>query len=551
MDRFQGIFDQGFSGLLQESNRKTMPDYIEKLAEQEINYEPPKLDVPNILFDKDQNLTRANELTSDGSRESNRQNRFTEERNEREASDNRVRNIDKVAFEAYDKQLGFEGIKSSLLSKFPREQVIRYLEAKVKLFLDKFSFLGFENIEEKKANIVEQSKEEFKITRSTVHDILEKFSKLEYISNAVVKEYKDLLHSKRPLDVVSTFMFSHDCIKQSYYKQKEARVTFQRDSDEKQLTLRDIDNNTQKNSTLRKQDVFATMLNEYKQGINSRLSKSEIGKKLSKVHGFDKFQEFSTKFKNDVMMIDRFANRQTFDTDFASSTLKGVEIQPKAKPISIDVKAMTNFSFNLMTSGNSLEKVKESLKKNFGFEAATQFLASNEHKLQKHYGQLGYLFIDSNIYENCEKMATAYSNLQHAGSKLIYSMKANEKCPGCSLNKEGSCSKTGLLISNNPIVRSSRATKRVFEKASSFVPQTYIDIFVPQIKDSNLELVSRFALGIEVALNDEKKNIGKQASKDRSESDFYQGFSNVSTYNVDIEEKQSASKIVDDILGKS
>lgn len=551
MSELNGIFDQGFSGLLQDSNRKTMPDYIEKLAEQEINYEPPKLEVPNILFDKDSGLSRANELTSDGSRESRQDNRFTVERSEREAKDIKISSINKFVDNSVEKGNSFDDVRASLLSKLSREQTNRFLEAKTKLFLDKFSFLGFENIEEKKANIVEQSKNEFKITRSTVHDILNKFSKLEYISNSVVKQYKDLLRLKRPLDVVSKFMFSFETIKKSFYEEKEARVVFQRDIDEKTHTIRDVDNNSQKNSTIKKLDVFATMLDEYKQGIYSKLSRSEISKKLAKIHGYDSFLEFSGKFKNDITRIERFANRQTFSTDFASSALQGVEIQPKAKAISIDSKAMLNYAFDLMTFGNELELIKSSLKKKFGLEAASLFLNENESKLKKHYGQIGYLFIDSNIYSSCDEMASSYAKLRHVGSKLIYSLKANPKCANCTIHKEGTCSKVNLLVSNNPIVRSPRAAKRVFEKASSFVSRAYIDCFIPQLKESNLELVSSFTLGLQAAIDEEKKNIGKRASKDRSETtDAQEAFVSAQTYDIDISGKTSYSKIIDDVLGE-
>src|SRR5271157_3363889 len=67
MDKFQGIFDQGFSGIYEDSN-KTLPDYLDILAEQEKDFKPEEFDTPIIPFDKDSSLSRANELTSDGSR---------------------------------------------------------------------------------------------------------------------------------------------------------------------------------------------------------------------------------------------------------------------------------------------------------------------------------------------------------------------------------------------------------------------------------------------------------------------------------------------------
>lgn len=553
MDKFQGIFDQGFSGMLQESSRKTMPDYIEKLAESEIGYEPPEIEVPNIPFDKDSGLSRANELTSDGSRESRQENHFTIEKTEREAYNNRMFAIDKEVNKQLEAKTGYIKIRSCLYKKHPKETVIKYLQSKIKLILNKYAFLGFENLEEKHANIVDQSNRDFKVRRSTVHEILDNFSKFEYVTSDDIKGYKNLLSEHRPIDVAAAFLFTLEqgTIKRSYYEKKKARVTFQRDTDQKELSIRDIKNNKVKN-TVTQREVYAAMLSDWKEGINSGLSRSEIGKKLAKIWGFNTFQKFVDSHKEDIRKIERFAKRQKFNTDFASSMLQGVELEPKAKPASIDIKAMTNYAFDLLTKGNNLEFTKDSLKKHFGLQVANQFLAANEYKLQRHYGQLGYLFIDSNIYSSCDEMAKVYSTLQHIGSKLIYSLKANSQCHGCSLNKEGSCSKVGLLISNSPLARSPRAARRVFAKASEFLPQTYIDTFASQIKleKSNLELVSRFALGIERAFNEEKKNIGKQASKDRSTTtNAQESFITPLSADVEIFKESGVSSIIDSVLG--
>jgi hypothetical protein len=552
MDKFQGIFDQGFSGILQESSSKTMPDYIEKLAESEIDYEPPVLEVPNILFDKDPGLSRANELTSDGSRESSRENRFTAERTERESFANLMRSIDKEVNRQIEAKTGYVDIRSALYKKHPKEVVVKYLQSKIKLILDKYSYLGFENINEKHANIVDQSSKEFQVRRSTVHDILDKFSKLEFITTA--KSYKHLLLEHRPIDVAAAFLFSLDQIKQAYYEGQEARVAFQRDIDDKQLSLRDIDNNKRRNEAEKRQEVYAAILSDWKAGINAGLSQSEIGKKIAGKWGFNTFKKFVEGHKEEIRRIEKFARRQTFNSDFANSALQGVEIEPKAKQTSIDVKAMTNHAFDLLTRGEKLETVESSLKRVFGLDIANQYIAEHGLKLQRHYGQLGYLFIDSNIYASCDEMAKTYSTLQHVGNKLIYSLKSNSKCSGCSLNKEGSCSKVGLLISNNPIARSSRATKRVLKKATEFVPKTYIDIFASKIDDkgSNLKLVSKFALGIEGALNDEKKNIGKQASKDRTITmETQESFITPLCTDFDFFDKASDSEIIDQVLNKT
>jgi len=547
MDKYQGIFDQGFSGMIEDSTRKTMPDFLDKLAETEKDFKADVIEVPNIPYEKDFSLSRANDLTSDNNREASLTNRFTVEKDKRIASENQIRYIDDFAG-SIAKDKDFDQLCSCLKEKYSKEAVNKYLETKIKLALDEYSSLGFENLEEKKANIVEQSKLEFKVKRSTVTDMLNKFSKLEYVTSKTTKEYHDLLGSKRPLYVAAKFLFSLASIKNEFYKNKEARVTFQRDSDEKDLNLRDIDNNSKRNSSISKQNVYASMMNDYKQGIYSRESVSEVCKKMAKIYGIDQVLSFRSKFANDLERIEKFSNRQNFDTDFASALQQGFEIQPKAKPVTINSKAMLNFAFDLMTKGENLDVIQSSLKRRFGLEATTQFLSGNEDKLQKHYGQLGYLFIDSNIYSNCDEMADTFSKLQHEGNKLIYSLKANSKCENCGLHKEGSCSKVGLMVSNNPIVRSPRAAKRVFEKASSFVPNYYVEAYLKQIKseESNLSLVSKFALGIKNILAEEKKNIGKKASL--TEYNVAEGFVNAESYGVDLFNEESQSNIIDDVL---
>ena len=212
---------------------------------------------------------------------------------------------------------------------------------------------------------------------------------------------------------------------------------------------------------------------------------------------------------------------------------------------------MTDFAFGLMTNGKKLSSVKESLIRQFDKDPTEEFWKENESKLQKHYGQLGYVFIDSNIYKTCDEMKESFSKIQHAGSKLIISLKANSKCDGCSLHKEGKCEKVGLLVSNHPLVRSPRAARRIFEKGSSFLPKEYVEKFSSKIsyRGGNFDLISQFALGIESALQEENKNIGKVASRDRSNStEIHQGFVPAISYGVDIFKDQNDSKIIEDVL---
>ena len=550
MERLQGIFDQGFSGIIGDSERKTMPDYIDKLAETEVDYEPPVIDVPNISYDKGSSLSRANELTSDGPRDTNRENRYTTEKNLVIANETQIRNIEITANSLISKDYDFDKIQSELLSKYTNEAVNKFLESKIRLILNKYSFLGFENLIEKKANIVEQSKIDFRIKRSTANDILEKFSRLEYITPELVKQYKALLSFKRPLFVVASFLFSLEHLKRATDKARNQQSDLKRDVDQKTSNIRDIDNNKTKNNTFVKQSIFASMLSEFKNSLYSGMSRNQINQKLASTFGYKTWESFNSKFANDVERIEGFYKRQNFDTDFTSATLQGVEIQPKAKQVKIDVRAMTNCAFDAMTNGKDIAFVKDSLKRQFGVESTNEYLKDNEEKLQRHYGQLGYVFIDSNIYKSCDNMKESFSKIQHAGSQLLISLKSNPKCDSCSLHKEGKCEKVGLLVSNHPLVRSPRAAKRIFEKGASFLSKEYIEKFSSKISfEGNLELVSQFALGVEGALREESKNIGKVASRDRSEStETHESFTPAQSYGVDLFVQQNDSKIIDDVL---
>jgi hypothetical protein len=555
MDKLNGMFDLGFSGILDDSNRKTMPSYIEKLAEENIDYEPNEIKVDVIPFDNNLGLTRANELTSKASRNVNKDNRFTVEKNIREAEDKKLKEIDKFAENMLIKDFKFDDIQKNLLSKYSKEIINKYFESKIKLILNKFSFLGFEDIIEKEANVIDQSKKENKIKRSFVIDVLKKFSKLEYVSQDIIKQYKDLLNNQRPMKVALNFLFSLNNIKKAYYKNKDDnnKIIFKRDIDNKNINQSNKKDNEKRNSNIKNSNIYVTMLNEFKQLLYSKINKSEISKKLSKNYGIEKFEKFSTIYTNDIDKISKFYERQNFHTDFASLTQEGYELVPKNKPIEIDSNSMLNYAFNLMTSGDKIEDVKEKLNKKFGKEASKIFLSSYEQKINKNFGQLGYLFIDSNIYKDCDEMQDEFSKMQHIGSKLVFSLKANLKCKSCILNKKGECQKVNLLISNNPISRSARAAKNIINKASSFLPKSYIDEFSKNInsEESNKELISNFTIGMQAAYDEEMKNIGKRASKDRTETvDVQEKFILADSFNVDIFKQSSISKVIEDVIGE-
>ena len=555
MDKFQGIFDKGFSGIFSEPLKNTMPGFIEKLAEQELNYEPVEEKAIDIPFEKNMSLTRANELTSRVSRNIDKQNRFSIEKNERESFDQKLKEIDKSVESMLSRGKDPDEMQKHLLKKYPKESLNKYFESKIKLILNKFSFLGFLDISEKEATIVAQSKIVNKIKRAFVTDLLKKFAKLEYVDADIIKSFKERLKTQRPLKVALNFLFSIDSIKKAFYKDDfNHRIAFSRDVDKSNLKQSNIKGNNKRNKISQIQYIYAEMLSDYKKLIYSKNKQIEISKKMAKTYGIEKYEKFVSRYSNDIKKIAKFYERQNFCTDFTSLSQQGFELRKKNASIKIDVTAMLNHAFNLMSQGEEINFVKDSLKKKFGFEATKIFLNSHEQQFNKHYGQLGYVFIDSNIYSSCNEMQDVFLKMQHTGSKLIFSLKSNSKCKNCTLNKKGECQKVNLLISNNPIVRSSRAAKRIFNKALSFLPENYVESFIDKIKkyDSNRELIAKFALGMNNALNEEKKNIGKKASKDRSETtQIQEDFLVVNSFNVDLFKNENTSKLIDSIMNPS
>jgi len=520
MDKYQGIFDQGFSGILDDV-KSSIPDYIDKLAEQEIDFNPKHLETPSIAFDKDSGITRASELTSDEVRNFF-ENRFSKEKEERTQSINLAKKIEKHVSSMIYNGKTFDEIHSSLSSKFSKESVSKYLESKVALLLNNFAFLGFNMIQEKKATLADQFCVENKLKRSEAHDILQKFSKLEYISEPVIKEYKQQLASSKPLTIISKFLFSLDEIKENYYKNKEAHTHFQRDIDEKDLNVRDVTNNVI-NTVIEAHQVEASMLTFFKDGVNSKLSRSQNMKRMTSKFGYQKTGEFLEKYKKQVEKLEKFAKRQMFDTDFSNTNLQGHEIQPEEKEAQIDKNAMMSHCYHLMTNGNNLSYVQESLQKTFGVEATSQFLQENKKNLDSCNGQLGYTYIDSNIYKSCNEMSDNFSKLQHIGSDLVSYIKRNSKCETCSLLKNSICGKTGLKVSDDPTVRSSRVAKKIFEKASSFISKSHIDSFVEKLQSdgNNASVVSAFNLSLKISLSEQHKNFNKRASKSQTfDTDF-------------------------------
>lgn len=528
-NKMNRIFGDSLSGIINEGKRKsTMPAFLEKLAEDEEKVkedgeewiDEEGLSDESISYDENIGLSRATELSNDESR--------IVESKKVESIDYKKK-IEKEVEALLSSGYSPKEIEKALVRKFPRSQVKKFFEANSIELLKKYGQFGikfFEKLSYKESKNIEDS----------------------------IRNHKSRLKEERAMAVLSSF---YDYLKklknQKQRTDSENRVSFKRDVDQKEMKERTFDiNNKKRNAKIEEEKTLDKMLIDFKASIQSGLSKKESHQKLLKAHKPTIIEKFYTKYSEKIKSYIKFSQHERFETDFN-------KIAPKAKVKNVeefenrkstkDDKKMLNYAFDLMTNGKSIREINRGLKKKFGFNNVVGFLQDNMSKLSKHYGQLGYIFIDSNIYSNCDEMKKSFANISHNGNNLIYAVKASKECRECTSNAHGKCKKVDLLISNHPIVRSSRAARKVLKRALKFLPKDYVNEFEKRISnDNNMKLISEFSLGMEEALRKESKNIGKTASLEKDSLRTQESFEKVETYGTDLFNDSVDSKIINDII---
>ena len=549
MDKMNGVFDKGFTGIIEDSNGYKMPDYLDKLVQQEAGFNPKKVIAPKIAYD-DVGFARANELKSDNSRETKVSNRFTKEKNIKNAADTKIKSIDRRFQELlYDGKKPRE-IEKTLFKEFARDEVNKYLEASIKLTLHKYSQLGFEHLEDSEANIVAQAKKDFQVKRSTAKDILNKFAKLSYVTNAVLKDFNDAMKAERPLTVIATFLWSLDSIKRANMRSAASDyASASRSLEQKTSNIREPKNNDTHNKVIASTRKIASMLAEYKADICAGKTSATIQKRMAKEYGLDLLKVLLDKHASDLTRTEKFYTRQSFKTNFNKLEETAHDVSENTRVPQYDATKLYNYACQMMTNGSTLDEVKAAFKKGYDGKVIAHFMANNKSRLERRYGQLGYIFIDANIYGNCEEMKKAYAEMTHVGKKLVHAVKSCGNCSGCSSNRGGRCHKVGgLMLSNNPIVCSAKAAKKVFDKAATFAPATYIESFVGSLtSENNRAVVAKFALGLKSAVFNDGRDFKKRAAADtRVQEDFVEASD--AMMNTDPFNKGVNSKIIDSIL---
>ena len=544
-DKMNKIFSDSLSGIIDEGKRKpTMPAYLEKLAEEEcenmkdkdgeswvkIIYEDElenagekqKIDEVSdeIPFGKSMGLTRANELNNDESRTV--ESKKVKAINYKKDIGNAMQDLLSIGHSPKE-------IEKSLMKKFPRSQVLKYLKGNSISILEKYGEFGvnfFKRLSYDESNSIEGS----------------------------IRNHKARLKTEDTMKVLSSF---HDYLgKLKRLKERtdpENKVSFKRDRDKKEMKERTLENNKSRNTKIAEEKKLDQMLINFKASIKLGLSVKEAHQKLLKGHKPTEVETFYNKFSKEINKYVKFSKREPFDTDFkkvkTEAKVKTVEEFKNRRSAKND-KRMLNYTLRMLSKGKSLKEANSSLKRKFELSEVKDFLQNYDKTLQRHYGQLGYIFIDSNLYSNCDEMKKAQSKLSHDGCQLIYAVKANRNCKSCSSNNCGACTKVNLLISNHPLVRSPRAARRVLKKATAFVPQSHVKKYSEKISvKSNISIISEFALGIKKALEYERGNMGKKASLEKDSLKTQESFVEMEeTMGVDIFNNSSSSKIIDDVM---
>lgn len=282
-----------------------------------------------------------------------------------------------------------------------------------------------------------------------------------------------------------------------------------------------------------------TIWDSFKQSVqagkNANESKAIITAKFPK-----KVDVFYRKFANRIANLVKKASGSDLASVSNSGAVKSASVESSVISPAEAAK-MNNHAMNLLTAGSTFKDVVIALKRAFGHKNASIFLRAAQARLTKNYGQVGYVFVDSNIYPSCEDMRKAYMSIPENRRNLIYAVKANRNCEKCSLNCTGKCNKVALHISNSPLVRSARAAKKVMERTAKFVPKAYLTEHVVKIKDdNNAELVSKFMLGMASA----ERNIRMATANKTIDMTIGNAFTeDVSIGSVDLFNGASESKI--------
>lgn len=541
MSNLNGIFNSGLSGIIEEQTAK-LPDYLSKLAESEKDIqEPAKIESENLDFSASNGLVRS---------ELNDHTNFLSSTTKKDAaSDDEI----KASFEnLLAKSVDLEKIPGKLEKDFSKEQVNKFLESNRKYVLNKVA----DHIATYFGRSIEESPEvDFKLTEEIFNSktangdalfIIRKFAKYSDLQKEKIASFEERLKVEHPLNVVFEFITASR--KEHLIKAaKEVESLLKRNETIKDDSSRKVEVlSNKKNEEIKKEAKLHEVFAEFRSLAAKTTDHKFVRKALTEKFNEEVVSEFFDKFAEKINEFVKYAEtikRNAFKgkdvlANQEHSNIKEINVVDDYQPTII-----RNYAYDLLTKGSSLESMSLAIVKKFGSNGK-KFIDENKYRLNRHYGQLGYVFIDSNIYEDCQKndLKNAYTEIKHIGKNLLQSVKASEKCPTCKCNENGHCNKVNLMISNHPLISSEKAASKFMEKAASVLPQNYIGEFKSKITENNTELISQFTLGAK------QSTILARADKNEDLKVSLEELTPSNIMDVDIFRSSSNSKIVDDLL---
>ena len=509
-------FAHGMSGILDEGKRNTMPAFMEKLAEEEaaiLNEDEPVVDLINVEFD-DEPLTRGDDVTSDESR------RIEGFEIEKPSQDKIEKETEVLLAEGND----LTDIAKELKRKFPAKAVEKFVETHQKELLQKYGQLGYIYLDKRMYDSCEDIKAH--LARLPARNLLTKLKESEtskvkcrdctkyksgycLLTNLKVANMPEITSDKEAKFVINKFASIDISIRDQFIErlaaENPARViaeflvaaenlrresgqldsNFKRDNDQKEMKERLVDNNNAKNAAIEEAKLNSAILQDLKAAIESGIDVKEAHKRLTQTYTPLQLESVYAKHASEIESFVKFYNRnkeakiERFENEGSKKDILTAKNKvAKEKEL---FREMMKHADLMLSEGNDAKTVQDSLKKTFGIDKTIKFMSEHARILNKHYGQIGYVYIDSNLYGNCDKMAEALKGLKHAKKPLLYNVKACQNCAKCSQNEAGLCKKVDLMISNNPVITSPRAASKLFKRAEATVPKEYIENFSKKI----------------------------------------------------------------------
>jgi len=252
------------------------------------------------------------------------------------------------------------------------------------------------------------------------------------------------------------------------------------------------------------------MLNIATRLIKTGAKKEDLKVKLASAFGADRIDYFLAEAAHSINEI---AGIRRSPIEHISNTGTKLE-QQKSVPTLKFASKMKKTAYLSLTEGQELESVKATLKDKYGSEEFHNFISQYGTELEKVEHKIGRIYVDSNVYSNCDEM------LEHSNkvaSKGVLLLKANCKCEDCNYAENHVCKKTSMFIVDNPIHLSAKDAHNIIASIDELkiMSKETLNAYNEQIEKSANNLPM-----IKMLLKDVKHfaSLAKDASKKASQN---------------------------------